>query len=298
MVIIDSQTSKDNKIIKFLQETDDHVVTETAFIEEKERLIICFSSQLGCPIGCTFCYNGVHKNYHRNLTKDEIITQVSNVVQRLNLTDKAKPILFSCMGIGEPLLNYNNVISAINSLNKIYPHSKFALATTGVKPDLIEKLGYDLEDIENFKLTISMHAPNDELRKRLIPIDMSLKEIKKAVQHYKLLSQHKVEWNYVLLNSINDSEENAQELVYFLNENDNLKISSFNEIEGSQYTVSVNLEPFRKIIEDNKIQIKIFNSTGDDMEIGCGQMKTHYDNEINVVGKQLKKDIKNIENRR
>lgn len=273
MKIIDKFISNNGNFIKFLQKTSDKFVIETAFIEEENRYIICFASQLGCKIGCNICYNGIYKNYSRNLTSKEIIKQCINVVKFLDL--KEKPICFSCMGVGEPLLNYENVVNAIIVLDEIYPNNYFALATTGIKPSKISELALDLNGVENFKLTISLHAPNDELRKKIIPINVSLNNIKNEVDKFKVLSHHEFEWNYVLLDKVNDSIENAVELSNFV-KNDNLKISTFNEIEGCNYKKSNNLGVFKGILKSKSINYKIFESEGTDIEIGCGQMVTHY----------------------
>jgi len=282
MKIIDKFISNNGNFIKFLQKTDDNHVIETAFIEEENRYIICFASQLGCKIGCTICYNGICKNYSRNLASKEIIEQCINVVSLFEL--KEKPICFSCMGVGEPLLNYENVVKAIINLDKIYPNNYFALATTGIKPDKISELALDLNGVKNFKLTISLHASNDELRKKIIPINVSLNNIKNEVDKFKALSHHEFEWNYVLLDKINDSIENAIELSHFV-QNDNLKISTFNEIEGCNYKKSINLEVFKEILKFKNINYKIFESEGTDIEIGCGQMVTHYNK---VKNKEVK----------
>lgn len=282
MKIIDKFISNNGNFVKFLQKTDDNLVTETAFIEEENRYIICFASQLGCQIGCTICYNGICKNFYRNLTSEEIVKECCNVVKVLNLEKKDKPILFSCMGVGEALLNYKNVVDAINKLNKIYPNNYFALATTAIKPQLITELASDLKEIDNFKLTISLHAPNEKLRKMIIPINTSLTEIKEQVKKFKLLSNHDFEWNYVLLDGINDSKEDALELVEFIEPYDFLKISSFNEIEGCSYKKSINLQNFIEILKLKNIDFKIFDSSGSDIEIGCGQMVTHYNKVKNI----------------
>jgi len=276
MKIIDKSISNDNKTIKFLQKTEDNIITETAFIEQEQRFIICFSSQLGCTIGCKICYNGIYPNYRRNLTKYEIIDQCKNVISILDL--KNKPILFSCMGIGEPLLNYNNVIDSIKDLNNIYPNSSFALATTGIRPNLLEKMAIDLKGLSCFKLTVSLHAANDILRKEIIPTICPLDEIKNSVQNFKQLSKHRFEWNYVLLKGINDSKKDAIDLTNFIDKNDKVKISTLNEIVDCKYKKSNNINEFIKILEENEINYKIFYSSGTDIEIGCGQMLTHYNN--------------------
>ena len=276
MQIVNKSISNDSKTIKFLQKTNDNIITETAFIEQDHRFIICFSSQLGCKIGCKICYNGIYPNFHRNLTKEEMIKQCQNVVSTLNLNNKNKSILFSCMGIGEPLLNYDNVINAIKDLNTLYPNNSFALATTGIKSNLIGQLAIDLKDLNSFKLTVSLHTTTDKLRKQIIPVSCSLDEIKKSVQKFKQLSNHRFEWNYVLLKEINDSKKDAFDLINFIDKDDKVKISTLNEIADCNYEKSNNLDEFICVLEENKINYKVFNSSGTDIEIGCGQMLTHY----------------------
>lgn len=275
MKIIDKISDSSHRNIKYLQQTIDNVITETGFIEEDSRNIICFSSQLGCIIGCKFCYNGIHKNYYRNLSSEEIVKQCTNVVEDLNLQEKQKPILFSCMGIGEPLLNYDNVIESILELNNIYPNSKFALATTCINPEYIAKIALDLEKIVDFKLTISLHAVNEEIRKKIIPISISLNDVKKYLAEFRN-SSHTFEWNYMLLDEINDSESDALEFVKFISLNDNVKITCYNEIDGASLRRSKNQDNFISVLDDNNINYKVFESSGTDIEIGCGQMVTHY----------------------
>ena len=275
MIIINKIIGNDNKNIKYLQQTKDNIITETGFVEEDNRNIICFSSQLGCVIGCKFCYNGISNNYYRNLTKEEIVKQCINVIYDLNIQEKDKPILFSCMGVGEPLLNYDNVIKAFLELNRIYPNSKFALATTGINPEYIVKIATDLKEIEDFKLTISLHAPNDKIREKIIPISIPISRIKNYLKEFKK-SSYTFEWNYMLLEDINDSKDNALELIKFIDADDNVKITSYNEIDGANLKKSKNQNDFLNILKENNNNYKVFKSSGVDIKIGCGQMVTHY----------------------
>lgn len=280
MFIVDKSISIDNNSVKFLQETEDKIVTETAYIDNFKHSIICFSSQLGCPIGCKICYNGVYKNFYRNLTKEEIVRECTNVVKLLELDKKDKPILFSCMGVGEPLLNYQNVIDAIKELDNIYPNSKFALATTGINPEFISKIATDLKDLPYFKLTISLHACRDDLRNQIIPNSTKISILKREIENYKLLTNQFFEWNYCLIDGLNDSIKDAIELVNFIEKDDNIKISSFNEIDGCSLKKSSNSIEFLKVLDYYNVKYKVFNSFGKDIEVGCGQMATHYNQKI------------------
>lgn len=262
--------------IKFLQKTDDGLILETAFIEEKDRNIICFASQLGCTIGCRICYNGVFPNYFRSLNKNEIVEQCVNVINELNLLNKNKRILFSCMGVGEPLLNYDNVYEAMLELNKQFPNNTYALATTGIKTELIEKLAVDFNELPQFKLTISLHAADDLIRRKIIPIKLSLRDLKKSINFYKQHSKHKFEWNYVLLKGINDDRESSEKLIQYIDKNDFVKVSQFNKIENGLFEPSDNFSEIVSVLKENDVKYKLFKSSGQIIGAGCGQMVTHY----------------------
>lgn len=274
MKIIEKKVS--NNTIKFLQKTDDGLILETAFIEEKDRNIICFASQLGCSVGCKICYNGVFPNYFRNLTRNEIVEECENVIKELNLSKQNKKILFSCMGVGEPLLNYNNVYEAMIELNKQFPNNLYALATTGIRTELIKKMAVDFNELPQFKLTISLHAADDLIRRKIIPIKLSLQDLKECIDFYKQHSKHLFEWNYVLLKEINDDRENAEKLIRYIDKNDFVKISEFNKIENCRFETSENFSEFINILNENNVKYRLFKSSGQKIGVGCGQMVTHY----------------------
>jgi len=149
MKIIESQESNDGTTQKILQKTTDKYITETVYVNDSKHFI-CYSSQIGCSIGCAFCYSGINKNFIRNLTKLEIVEQCSNVIKSLGiLSDRRKPIKFGCMGVGEPLLNYENVIDSTFILNEAYPHSIFSLATVGLKAELISGFLWTLKMLKS-----------------------------------------------------------------------------------------------------------------------------------------------------
>jgi 23S rRNA (adenine2503-C2)-methyltransferase len=161
--------STDNMAIKYQLKLNDNNIIECLYVNYYNKHIICFSSQVGCPIGCRICNNGINADYVRNLTTEEIINQCELVLKDniFNFNDN-KPLLFSCMGIGEPLLNINNLINSILELNNKYPTAKFALATTAVIPEKILELTEKIKPID-IKITISLHAPTDKIREEIIP---------------------------------------------------------------------------------------------------------------------------------
>ena len=274
MKIIEKYQSSDKQSYKVLQLTDDNYLIETGVFNDFDTVHLCISSQIGCPIGCKMCYNGVANNYYRNLTKIEIIEQVQNIIDDLKLMDNFENIWISFMGVGEPLLNYDNVISTINYFDKKYKNCNFAIATTLPQKEFIYYLINDLKNIKRFKLTLSLHAATDEKRKQLIPTHSSLADLREAMDLYKKYGDHKCEWNYVLLDNFNDSDEDYDKLLEFINRDDRIKISSYNEIEFGNFQKS-NSERYQKIhdmLDQKNIYNVKFDSVGESIKVGCGQM--------------------------
>jgi len=263
--------SKDNVCRKYIQTTTDNYRIETSYVDYKNKYIICFSTQVGCSLRCKFCYNGIKCNFKRNLTSEEICNQIENVIREESLK-KDKPILFSAMGIGEPLLNYENLIKAFCILDKKYPNNKFALATTGVNMQNILKLATDLKNINNFKLTISLHSADKEKRNWLMPISSDLISLVETVKQYKAISGREVEWNYVLFNNVNDSIEDARKLFELLGKDELVKINKFNRVEISQLSESKNKDIFISTLESSGMQVEYYETNGADINGACGQM--------------------------
>ena len=269
--IRDIAYSKDTISRKYVQTTANDYRIETLYIDYKNKYIICFSTQVGCNLRCKFCYNGIRHNFKRNLTSKEICNQIENVMNE-EKPNKDKPILFSAMGIGEPLLNYDNLIKAFHILNKKYPNNKFALATTGVNLKNILNLAKDLKDINKFKLTISLHSADEEKRKYLMPISNDLISLVKTVKKYKAISGREVEWNYVLFNNINDSIEDAKKLFEILGKDEYIKINKFNNVKISELSESKNKDIFISTLENLGMQVEYYETNGVDIDGACGQM--------------------------
>lgn len=272
MKIIDIIISKDNMARKYLQKTNDGMIIETAYVDYYNKHIICYASQIGCKIGCRMCYNGINKNFYRNLTYEEIFEQCKNIIDDLKLEESNKPILFSCMGVGEPLLNYDNVVKAIKLLEVNFPNNKHALATTGVNLDLILDLKDSLKNVKNFKLTISLHGSNQNIRQELIPLYTKLESLVSIVKEFEKISKREVEWNYVLFDGINDKKENAEELVYLLGKGAKVKLNYYNKVEGCNLVMSKNYDLFIDILTSNGLYAECYQTNGGDIDGACGQM--------------------------
>lgn len=273
MKIIDKVFSEDKLSAKVLQATDDNFVIETGVFDDGNTCHLCVSCQIGCPISCQMCYNGINKNYHRNLNKQEILDEIENIIEEFKLLNKYDNLCCSFMGVGEPMLNYDNVLATIQKLAANCERIYFALATTLPHPDDIVKLTEDFNKVNQFKLTISLHAPNDIKRKKLISSHSSFVELRKAMNYYKKYSIHKAEFNYVLLKNFNDSDKDFYELLDFLEDDDRLKISCYNTIEGGIFEKSTEDRylMLHRLLDERNIHNSKFESLGDKIDVAVGK---------------------------
>lgn len=221
-------------------------------------------------MGCKFCYNGIKHNFKRNLTAEEITNQIENVIKKEN-PGNDKPILFSAMGIGEPLLNYDNLIKAFHYLNDVYPNNKFALATSEINSENILKLAKDLKNLK-FKLTISLHSANQEKRNSLMPVNIDLTTLVNTVKEYQRISKKEVEWNYVLFDGINDTVLDAKMLFELLGQNEFIKINKFNKVENSSLVESRNINLFISELKKLGMPVEYYETNGSDINGACGQL--------------------------
>jgi len=248
---------KSNETIKFIQETYDNYKIETVYVDYKDKHIICFSSQIGCPIKCIFC-NSSNKKFIRNLNEGELIKQCENILNLIDLSDK--DILFSCMGEGEPFLNYKNILNCFYNLKG--ERYRFSISTSGIRPDLIKDLSNKNIPL---KLQISLHAPNDNIRKKLIPVTKPISDIYKNIKYF---DKNKIELNYVLIKDINDSELCANELSKFKYK---IKLNKFNK-NSTIFLPSQKLNKFMSILSKNKIDFEYYKTNGCDIYAACGQL--------------------------
>lgn len=275
MEIIKSINSNDGAV-KYLQKLKSNAAIETTYVDYPNKHIICFSSQIGCVIGCIFCITGLRSKkdrYKRSLTKEELVTQCKNIIQMHDLNHSEKPILFSCMGEGEPLLNYKNVVAALSELGKNYQNSRLALSTSGIKPNLIKLLAHE-NFPQPFKLQVSIHSPNDEMRNILMPISSPLPEIVEAIRYYREVAIRPIDLNYVLFDNINDTEACATELAKLLGAGWHVKFNAFNSVPGSRLLSSTieTLSKFMAILEANGISTEFYKTNGSDIMAACGQL--------------------------
>ncbi len=278
-VVVTRQDSSDGTI-KFVMGLSGGQEVETVWIPEKDRRTLCVSSQVGCALDCSFC-STAQQGFNRNLTVAEIIGQVWRVAQIIGSYGDTgdKPVTnVVMMGMGEPLLNLNNVVPAMELMLEDFGFGlskrRVTLSTSGVVPalDLLrEKI--------DVALAISLHAPNNELRNELVPVNRKypMEEFLAASRRYVANSKanDKVTVEYVMLEGVNDSMEQAHELAQALKDTPSkINLIPFNPYPGSPYKRSSNsrIDRFNKVLQEYGFTVIVRKTRGDDIDAACGQL--------------------------
>lgn len=252
---------------------------ETVFIPEKERGTLCVSSQVGCTLNCTFCSTG-RQGYNRNLTTAEIVGQVLFANRAIGLPENRgqRPVTnVVLMGMGEPLMNFEPVVHAMNlmidDIGLCISRRRVTLSTSGVVPAM-----YKLRDVADVSLAVSLHAPNDELRDELMPINRKypIRELLDACKHYvEGKARRRVTFEYVMIDGVNDTPQHAKQLARILEGvPSKVNLIPFNPFPGSDYRRSSHeaTEKFRDIVIASGITTIIRKTRGDDIDAACGQL--------------------------
>ncbi|MEM7304581.1 MAG: 23S rRNA (adenine(2503)-C(2))-methyltransferase RlmN [Pseudomonadota bacterium] len=276
--IVSEQVSEDGTI-KWLLRADDLNAIETVYIPESNRGTLCVSSQVGCALDCTFCATA-RQGFNRNLTAAEIIGQVWIADQRIRELHAGKQLLTNVvfMGMGEPLLNLTNVLPSIRLLLDDYAYGlgkrKVTVSTSGVVPKIDE-----LSKTIDVSLAISLHAPNDEIRNELVPLNRKypISELLAACKRYLKNKDRKesVTFEYVMLDGINDSQQHAAQLADLLADiSAKVNLIPFNAFEGSGYQRSSQqaINEFSQVLMDNGIVVITRRPRGEDIDAACGQL--------------------------
>ena len=251
---------------------------EMVYIPEEDRGTLCISSQVGCALDCSFC-STAQQGFNRNLTTAEIVGQVWLANRELGWQVGDNRIITNIvfMGMGEPLANFRNVVPAIriflDDLGLDISRRRVTLSTSGIVPQI-----YKLAEEVNCALAVSLHAPNDELRSQLVPINRkhNIAELLEACWHY-LDEQNgrSVTFEYVMLDGINDQPEHARELAKLLRDKPaKLNLIPFNPYPGTPYRRSPQaaIEKFRDELMQRGLIVTIRKTRGDDIDAACGQL--------------------------
>ena len=264
---------------KWVLKLDDGNQVETVYIPESDRGTLCVSSQVGCALDCSFCSTG-RRGFNRNLSAAEIIAQVW-IASRLVEEEKKpgrKVTNVVLMGMGEPLLNFDNVVKAVNIMMDDFAYGlskrRVTVSTAGVVPTM-DKLG----DVLDSRLAVSLHATNNELRDQLVPINKKypLEELIPACHRFieKQNARTRITFEYVMLDGINDTDRHARELIKLLKGIPTLmNLIPFNPFEGSGYKTSSRkqIDRFSDILIKSGMTAVTRRTRGDDIDAACGQL--------------------------
>ncbi|MFB6421868.1 MAG: bifunctional tRNA (adenosine(37)-C2)-methyltransferase TrmG/ribosomal RNA large subunit methyltransferase RlmN [Candidatus Malihini olakiniferum] len=276
--VVDEQRSSDGTIKWAILVSGQRV--ETVYIPEKDRNTLCVSSQIGCALECKFCSTG-QQGFNRNLSVSEIIGQVWRAAKIIDAKVTGhRPITnVVMMGMGEPLLNLNNVVYAMEIMLDDFGFGlskrRVTLSTSGVVP-AINKLG----DMIDISLAISLHAPTDEIRNKIMPINKKydIPTLLSSVRGYLKKSnanQGRVTVEYVLLDHINDSIEHAHQLAECLKDTPcKISLIPWNSFPGASYERSSNscVDRFSKVLMKYGFTTIVRKTRGDDIDAACGQL--------------------------
>ena len=275
--IAKTQTSIDGTI-KWLIKLFDGNEVECVYIPEKTRATLCISSQVGCTLNCRFCHTGTQRLV-KNLSFAEIVNQVTIAKEQLKDWDEKKKIKnIVLMGMGEPFYNYDNVKIAIEILkNKEglnYSPKKITVSTAGIA----NKIPEAAKEIGTY-LALSLHAPTDDIREMIMPINkkFKIKDLIEQCKYYSSIVKEKITLEYVMLRDVNDSMESAKQLVKLMAQFPcKVNLIEFNPWPGVQYlpTKRENMEKFGKVIQEAGYVATIRRSRGQDILGACGQLRT------------------------
>ncbi|WP_460026414.1 dual-specificity RNA methyltransferase RlmN [Methyloparacoccus murrellii] len=270
--IVHEQISADGTC-KWVLQTDAQNRIETVFIPEEGRGTLCVSSQVGCALECSFC-STARQGFNRNLSTAEIIGQLWVAQRELGIGAVTNVVL---MGMGEPLLNFNNVVAAIDLMldDHAYGLSKrrVTLSTSGIVPALDK-----LAEVSEVSLAVSLHAPTDELRDELVPINRKypIRELLAACKRYVGRDhRRKVTIEYVMLDGVNDTPAHARQLVRVLSQvPSKVNLIPFNPFPGSGYRCSSReaIQRFSDILQAGGLITTTRKTRGDDIDAACGQL--------------------------
>jgi len=267
--------SRDGNTEKVLFKCLDGSLIETVLMRFERRNSLCVSTQVGCPMGCVFCSTG-QMGFQRNLSSGEILAQVIHFQRLLHTEGEAvRNIVY--MGMGEPLLNYDQMSKSLDDLSnpdKLGVGSRhITVSTVGVLPK-IARFGTDHPQVN---LAISLHAPNDELRSQLLPANRiyPLRALMKACWEYVESTHRKLTFEYALMDQVNDTPEHAQEfaeLVQGMLCIVNLITLNPSKDYATPGSSRERVEAFRQILVDNGVQVTVRVRRGIEINAGCGQL--------------------------
>ena len=273
---VDTMQRSSDGTIKNAVKLHDGLTVESVLIPTPKRTTACVSSQVGCSLDCKFCATSRLKRM-RNLNPDEIYDQVLAINKQSQLYHNRKLTNIVFMGMGEPLMNYNNVLKAIEKITSqeglgMSP-KRIVVSTSGV-PKMIKKMA---DDEVKFNLAVSLHSARDEVRTRIMPFNETfpLKDLREALQYWYTKTKRQITYEYVVWDGVNDTVEDIQALVKFCKfAPSKVNLIEYNPIDDGEFqqaTPSV-IETYVRLLEAQNITVTVRRSRGKDIDAACGQL--------------------------
>lgn len=273
---VDQMQQSSDGTIKNAVRLHDGLIVESVLIPSKNRTTACISSQVGCSLNCTFCATARLKKM-RNLNPDEIYDQVVSIDKQSKIYKDHKLSNIVFMGMGEPLLNYNNVLKAIEKITMdeglgMSPR-RITLSTVGL-PKMIKKLA---DDNVKFNLAVSLHSAIDEVRSKMMPINQqsNLSELLDSLQYWYAKTKKRITFEYVVWKNINDKQKDIEALVdYCKKVPSKVNLIEYNAIDDSEFQQAdpKAIEYYVRELEKNNIIVNVRRSRGKDIDAACGQL--------------------------
>ncbi|WP_311678058.1 23S rRNA (adenine(2503)-C(2))-methyltransferase RlmN [Sneathia vaginalis] len=273
---VTSLISKDKQSEKYLFSLNDKLLLESVLLTHDNRKTLCVSSQIGCPLRCDFCATGTMK-FEKNLTASEIIMQFYLIQKDLKKKNqKISNIVY--MGMGEPFLNYDNVIKSVNILNN--PNGQniskrnFTISTSG----LINEIKKLADDEKQVHLAISLHSAIQSVRDKLMPINKrySLEKLAESLKYYQDKTNNRITFEYILIDDLNMDKDAVSALTKFIKQfNAHVNLIPYNKVFGKPYITpsKTRQHAFYNALKNNKINVTLRDTKGQDIAAACGQLK-------------------------
>ena len=283
--VVEEKVSKDDGTRKYLFQLMDGKVIESVLMKYKHGNSVCISSQVGCRMGCRFCASTIG-GLSRNLSPSEMLDQIYQI-QKITKERVSNVVV---MGTGEPLDNYDNLLEFIKILTDEHglniSQRNITVSTCGLVPKIKDLAKINLA----ITLAISLHSPNDRIRRELMPIanQYDIKSLMEACLYYYEKTGRRLTFEYSLVEGVNDSQENALELVKLVKGlNCHINLIPVNPIKERNYRHSSakSIQSFKNLLEKNKINVTIRREMGADIDAACGQLRKSYmDNHLLETG--------------
>ncbi|WP_053970396.1 23S rRNA (adenine(2503)-C(2))-methyltransferase RlmN [Mangrovimonas sp. ST2L15] len=273
---VDSMQKSSDGTIKNAVKLHDGLVVESVLIPTENRTTACVSSQVGCSLDCKFCATARLKRM-RNLNPDEIFDQVVAIDKESRLYHNKPLSNIVFMGMGEPLMNYNNVLKAIDKITSpeglgMSP-KRIVVSTSGV-PKMIKKMA---DEEVKFKLAVSLHSAIDEVRSKIMPFNENfpLKDLREALEYWYAKTKNRITYEYVVWRGINDRKKDVEALIDFCKfAPSKVNLIEYNPIDDGEFQQASEeaLNMYINMLEANNITVTVRRSRGKDIDAACGQL--------------------------